>query len=417
LTISQLDSAFQLQEHLKALHYHYSKPTDSENIVPITRETAVLIATQPEGVDRALWLYELCRFLINKCNDLIIGFLFDDPPCSSTTCPEMRASEWQFLCAVHESPKSCCAIDYCCHTLDWATNIVTSQKIFPSRLSLGAGDAVDERGAGVKHLTNIFRRLHRIFAHAWFQHRGVFWQVEGQTGLYVLFKTVCDTYDLLPAENYKLPPEAEGLEPIEENRPVPSILKSTSTAGNSLSVEEDFVNVRTNTRRHIRQSPSVGSAVTTVLESDEEEADITQKLEELQISEEEGEAEVPVIVETYEVDEDHETTGKMLETEPAGQSEASPDSVETATSTTSSWDRMSSESFLEGKQEVPEHHEPKEPKEVKETKGLEEEQHLNPAVDEDDDVKTPFAKTQESFHDGPSVFVEDADDDPEPDAS
>jgi hypothetical protein len=417
LTISQLDSAFQLQEHLKALHYHYSKPTDSENIVPITRETAVLIATQPEGVDRALWLYELCRFLINKCNDLIIGFLFDDPPCSSTTCPEMRASEWQFLCAVHESPKSCCAIDYCCHTLDWATNIVTSQKIFPSRLSLGAGDAVDERGAGVKHLTNIFRRLHRIFAHAWFQHRGVFWQVEGQTGLYVLFKTVCDTYDLLPAENYKLPPEAEGLEPIEENGPVPSILKSTSTAGNSLSVEEDFVNVRTNTRRHIRQSPSVGSAVTTVLESDEEEADITQKLEELQISEEEGEAEVPVIVETYEVDEDHETTGKMLETEPAGQSEASPDSVETATSTTSSWDRMSSESFLEGKQEVPEHHEPKEPKEVKETKGLEEEQHLNPAVDEDDDVKTPFAKTQESFHDGPSVFVEDADDDPEPDAS
>jgi len=54
----------------------------------------------------------------------------------------------------------------------------------------------------------------------------------GQTGLYVLFKTVCDTYDLLPAENYKLPPEAEGLEPIEEHRsPVPSIMKSTATAG------------------------------------------------------------------------------------------------------------------------------------------------------------------------------------------
>jgi len=41
-------------------------------------------------------------------------------------------------------------------------------------------------------------------------------------------------------------------------------------------------------------------AVTTVLESDEEEPDVRQKLEELQISEEEGEAEVPVIVETYE---------------------------------------------------------------------------------------------------------------------
>ncbi|KUJ10301.1 Mob1/phocein [Mollisia scopiformis] len=316
MPLNELDSAFQLQEHLKALHYHYSKPPTSTpnavstSTIPITRETAYLIATQPEGVDRALWLYELCRFLINKCNDLIIGFLFDDPPCSATTCPEMRASEWQFLCAVHESPKSCCAIDYCCHTLDWATNIVTSQKIFPSRLSLGAGDAVDERGAGVKHLTNIFRRLHRIFAHAWFQHRGVFWQVEGQTGLYVLFKTVCDTYDLLPAENYKLPPEAEGLEPVEEPRlSVPSILKSApAQVSDRGAAEEDFVSVgRTNTRRHIRQSPSVGSAVTTVLESDEEEVDVAQKLEGMHIAEEEGETDIPVIVETYEVDEHQES--------------------------------------------------------------------------------------------------------------
>jgi Mob1/phocein family len=320
----------------------------------------------------------------------------------------MRASEWQFLCAVHESPKSCCAIDYCCHTLDWATNIVTSQKIFPSRLSLGAGDAVDERGAGVKHLTNIFRRLHRIFAHAWFQHRGVFWQVEGQTGLYVLFKTVCDTYDLLPAENYKLPPEAEGLEPIEEHRAPVQIMKAAQTASNSLGVEEDFISVgRTNTRRHIRQSPSVGSAVTTVLESDEEEADVTQKLEELQISEEEGEAEVPVIVETYEVDEDHEAVGEgdLLGSEPAGQSENSPDHVGSTTSTTSSWDRMSSES-LEDKQEIPEHEETT----------VEDVEHLDP-VTEEDDAKTPAAKTQESFHDGPLVVVEDADEEREPDAS
>jgi hypothetical protein len=355
--VSQLDSAFQLQEHLKALHYHYSKPSESEGIVPINRETAIQIAGPPDGVDRALWLYELCRFLINKCNDLIIGFLFDDPPCSASTCPEMRASEWQFLCAVHESPKSCCAIDYCCHTLDWATNIVTSQKIFPSRLSLGAGDAVDERGAGVKHLTNIFRRLHRIFAHAWFQHRGVFWQVETQTGLYVLFKTVCDTYNLLPPENYKLPPEAEGLEPVEEMKALaPTIMKSGHSAGNNLTVEEqDFANIsRNNTRRHIRQSPSVGSAVTTVLESDEEEADVAQKLGDLQITEdepipeEEGETEIPVIVETYEVEAEVE-----VEAEAEKPAQESPQE-EPTTSTTSSWDSVPSE-HPETKAELEEH--------------------------------------------------------------
>lgn len=305
----QLDSAFQLQEHLKALHYHYTKPSGEDHTIPLTRETALIIATQPDGLDRALWLYELCRFLINKCNDLIVGFLFDTPPCSASTCPEMRASEWQFLCAVHESPKSCCAIDYCCHTLDWATNIVTSQKIFPSRLSLGAGDATDDRGAGVKHLINIFRRLHRIFAHAWFQHREVFWRVEGQTGLYVFFKTVCDNYDLLPAEAYKLPPEAEGLEPVEEVKaPAPKILQNREDKELfKSSVEEQFMGVgsigRTNTRRHIRQSPSVGSAVTTVHEAEEEDPDVTRKLRNLSIaeSEEEGGSEIPVIVETYEV--------------------------------------------------------------------------------------------------------------------
>ncbi|PVH85991.1 Mob1/phocein [Cadophora sp. DSE1049] len=351
IPLNELDSAFQLQEHLKALHYYYSKPPDSEDTIPITRETAVLIATQPEGVDRALWLYELCRFLINKCNDLIIGFLFDDPPCSATTCPEMRASEWQFLCAVHESPKSCCAIDYCCHTLDWATNIVTSQKIFPSRLSLGAGDAVDERGAGVKHLTNIFRRLHRIFAHAWFQHRGVFWQVEGQTGLYVLFKTVCDTYDLLPAENYKLPPEAEGLEPVEELRaPVPSIMKAAPTPSNIFLTDDD--SSRKNTRRHIRQSPSVGSAVTTVLESDEEEVDVSQKLGDLQIAEEdeeEGATEIPVIVESYEEDEPQQTQEEEPVPAPAEDVEQYAEAPAESTSSTSSWDSMSSE--LEEKSE------------------------------------------------------------------
>ncbi|KFY04090.1 hypothetical protein O988_00997 [Pseudogymnoascus sp. VKM F-3808] len=289
--LMELDSAFQLQEHLKALHHHHTRPSAS-SVVPINRQTASLLATPPFGVDRALWLYELCRFLINKCNDLIVGFLFDTPACSASTCPEMRASEWQFLCAVHESPKSCCAIDYCCHTLDWATNIVTSQKIFPSRLSLTSGDVMDDKSTGVKHLTNIFRRLHRIFAHAWFQHKGVFWQVEGQTGLYVLFKTVCDNYELLPAENYKLPPEAEGLEPAPEAKVVHTILKPDPpiTVNPSTMGEEDMhltAASRTNTRRHIRSSPSTGAAVTTVIEADEEESDMAQRLKTLKIKEEE----------------------------------------------------------------------------------------------------------------------------------
>ncbi|KAK0629882.1 Mob1/phocein [Bombardia bombarda] len=288
--IQELDSAFQLQEHLAALHYYHTL----SNTSPITRETAKLLTAKPLGIDETLWLYELCRFLIAQCNSLIVGFLFDTPPCSAVTCPEMRASEWQFLCAVHDAPKSCCAIDYCCHTLDWAANVVTNPKIFPSRFVVDSHD----KNTAHKNLVNVFRRLHRIFAHAWFQHRGVFWSVEGQTGLYLFFKTVCDHYQLLPAENYKLPPEAEGLDTSsaanalsdtnadkkQQLAAVPaSIAKPPS--GQRGEADDDNSNLsRTNTRRHIKSSPSTGNAITTVIEADEDDGDVASKLAAMHLS-------------------------------------------------------------------------------------------------------------------------------------
>ncbi|KAK3943876.1 mob1 family protein [Diplogelasinospora grovesii] len=319
--LNELDSAFQLQEHLAALHYYHT----ASRTLAMTRETAKTLATPPPGIDKTLWLYELCRFLIAQCNSLIVGFLFDTPPCSAATCPEMRASEWQFLCAVHDAPKSCCAIDYCCHTLDWATNVVTNPKIFPSRFVVDAHD----KTMALKNLINVFRRLHRIFAHAWFQHRGVFWAVEGQTGLYVFFKTVCDVYDLLPSENYKLPPEAEGLDSSSssvllldggaerkvQQQPVPTSIAKPPRGGEGLGVEGDPLS-RTNTRRHIKSSPSTGSAVTTVMEADEDNdhsaAAVTNKLKNMHISRpnppnpsDEGLelASIPVIVEHQTIDQ------------------------------------------------------------------------------------------------------------------
>lgn len=111
----------------------------------------------------------------------------------------------------------------------------------------------------------------------------------------MLFKTVCDNYELLPAENYKLPPEAEGLEPVAEVKHSHTILKpdsfpSATTEGKMDEEDPSFMGVgRTNTRRHIRSSPSTGSAVTTVLEADEDDSvDVTQKLVDMHIAEDEA---------------------------------------------------------------------------------------------------------------------------------
>ncbi|KAL4789213.1 Mob1/phocein [Aspergillus venezuelensis] len=281
IPLSQLDSPFQLQEHLKALYNHFTRPENSDTIIPIQREVARQLAEPPEGVERSLWLYELCRFLTMKVNNLIIAFFAENPPCSAQTCPEMRASEWQYLCAVHDPPKACCAIDYSCHTLDWATNILTSPKHFPSRLTLGleSGGGVT---AGLRNLTNIFRRLYRIFAHAWFQHRQVFWQVEGHDGLYMFFKTVCDMYQLIPEDNYTIPPEAEGddahkpqrVQEQGDPRPLTILRKENESLIPSLDqLEPASISTGATTRRH-KSSPSLGSRVTTISESveDAEEA-------------------------------------------------------------------------------------------------------------------------------------------------
>ena len=196
----------------------------------------------------------------------------------------MRASEWQYLCAVHDPPKSCCAIDYCCHTLDWAANILTSQKHFPSRLTLG-GDAPGGSQASVRQLTNIFRRVYRMFAHAWFQHKDVFWTLENQEGIYVFYKTVCDIYQLIPEENYTIPPEAEGLalEEEQQNRrdhgaaPEHIIQQKRSGMPEKTSIAshaddnaaQTTISTGATTRRH-KHTPSTGSFVTTIAEGDEE---------------------------------------------------------------------------------------------------------------------------------------------------
>ncbi|MCJ1397329.1 hypothetical protein MMC11_000521 [Xylographa trunciseda] len=122
-----------------------------------------------------------------------------------------------------------------------------------------------------------------MFAHAWFQHREVFWNVESHEGLYILYKTVCDVYNLIPEENYTVPPEAEGLgEEVdfslrEKSHALPertSSVRQNNTADVPKAQEDGEIATTTistgaTTRRH-KHTPSTGSLVATITEGDEE---------------------------------------------------------------------------------------------------------------------------------------------------
>ena len=346
-------------------------PNGSSTIHPITHDVAVSLAHAPEGVERSLWLYELCRFLTMKVNNLIIAFFAEDPPCSQQSCPEMRASEWQYLCAVHDPPKSCCAIDYCCHTLDWATNILTSPKYFPSRLTLGSESGGGPQ-ASMRHLTNIFRRLYRIFAHAWFQHRDVFRQVENTDGLYVFFKTVCDVYELIPQDNYTVPEEAERLAasdespeelkshstlaavvPPESNRRISVLRNDTVIAAPALALETPVdaqaspnISTGATTRRH-KHSPSTGSSVSTIAEVTEDHstaAKLAQALPKVEeniedtkaASSEEPKKEDLVLDDAEDTTEGKQDESNPVEEVPEEASESKPDELSTSATETES---------------------------------------------------------------------------------
>lgn len=270
------------------MHYSYTHPPDSDTIQPITADIAKELTTPPPNTSRDIWLYELGRFLIQKTNAIIVGLFGDAPePCSAATCPEMRASEWQYLCAVHDPPKSCAAIDYCCHTLDWASNSLASSKMFPSRLGLGSGGVSGGALGPDKHLLNqmkeiknIFRRVYRIYAHAWFQHREMFWRVEGKTGLYMFFKTVCEEYSIIEPENYTIPIEAEGLEPETplaraDLQEAPRILQREvderpEPAGNSVITMGDT------TKRHRHTRSDLSSSAENIIQEEAEEEEQAQ---------------------------------------------------------------------------------------------------------------------------------------------
>ena len=132
-----------------------------------------------------------------------------------------------------------------------------------------------------------------MFAHAWFQHREVFWKVEGRKGLYIFFKTICDYYSLIPEDNYTIPPEAEGLASSEEEQPpvvssqtlqsdqgtvskqistsVLDIKNTESQHNDSTDMPTTTISTGATTRRH-KHTPSTGSFVTTILEGEEDDA-------------------------------------------------------------------------------------------------------------------------------------------------
>ncbi|PIL27620.1 hypothetical protein GSI_10772 [Ganoderma sinense ZZ0214-1] len=258
--LSALDSAFQLQEYISLLirlDVH-----DVERIVSIPGKStgdnqdgeskaedkdAEKDGNGSVGVDEACWVYEQLRRLAQDLSHPLITML--QLECTRSTCPEMKAGEWLYLCVAHGNEgamEQCCAIDYILHTLDSATALLNSPRAFPSRLSVPHSSH--------RHFSSLARRLGRIFAHAYFHHREAFEQAEAESSLYARFLALTSKFELVPAEFLVIPPRLTAMG--EDGRPdhvePPRLLGAALDPHRNLSSGPEDVGTWNPSEEHVR---------------------------------------------------------------------------------------------------------------------------------------------------------------------
>jgi hypothetical protein len=142
----------------------------------------------PEDQDTYLWQYEHLRQMMKELNVLVARL---DGRCTRESCPVMKATDdWVFLCAAHKAPQECCAFEYIVHTMDNVNTLLTSSRVFPSRVSVTSN--------ATQYFQSVARRLYRIFSHTFFHHPEIFREFEDETYLCHRFVFFSTQFNLIP---------------------------------------------------------------------------------------------------------------------------------------------------------------------------------------------------------------------------
>ncbi|ODN82187.1 hypothetical protein L202_02477 [Cryptococcus amylolentus CBS 6039] len=189
--LSDLDGPFQLAEYLSLKVRH--DPHDVKGLVEVPGGDE---SVGGKGPDRNVWIYEHLRRIPIDLTPLITALL---PVCNRDTCgPEMRGQDFTYFCVAHgNGTRECSSLDYILHTLDWTVALLNNPTHFPSRMQIPS--------ASLSHFPSMFRRLSRIFSHAYFYHREAFELAESENSLYARFAGLCEAYELVGKDLLQIP--------------------------------------------------------------------------------------------------------------------------------------------------------------------------------------------------------------------
>ena len=111
-------------------------------------------------------------------------------------------------------------MDYCCHTLDKATQFVHTTSLFPGRMDVPKKSA--------EQFASQIRRLYRILLHCYHSHKDIFAAFEEETSLCRRFQVFAKRYAFLDDETL-------GQIPLKEA----SAGESSSSSGEEKEEKED----------------------------------------------------------------------------------------------------------------------------------------------------------------------------------
>ncbi|KAK9870102.1 hypothetical protein WA026_006197 [Henosepilachna vigintioctopunctata] len=154
-----------------------------------------LILKKPVTLKEGIWKFEHLKQFCREMKPLVIQL---QQECKPDTCDEMTGTEqWIFLCAAHEKPRKCPAIDYINHTLEGSTCLLNSKEQFPT-------EAINEKSS-IRKMSSVCRRIYRILSHAYYHHRSIFDAFESETCLCKRLTFFATKYNLVAQNTLTVP--------------------------------------------------------------------------------------------------------------------------------------------------------------------------------------------------------------------
>jgi hypothetical protein len=103
----------------------------------------------------------------------------------------IATKEWEFRCMAHPNKKGfeCCPVDYYRHYLETFQSLLTNPSFYPNRS--------DIKGKGPLPFPQMFKVMHRMIAHIYYNHKELFNKYEEKYRLNERFLLFCKKYNLI----------------------------------------------------------------------------------------------------------------------------------------------------------------------------------------------------------------------------